>query len=352
MVADRVRRAEKTDERAWTELVAASPAATLYQTPEWCDFVTAVFGHRPAHLVVERDGVLRGVLPLFRTRTPWSRTKLVSMPYDVSSGGPVAIDDDAATALVREAMRIAREEKVHSLEFRVARSVPALEGLGLTRSELVVNSTVPLASRDETWKRVSADHRQSIRRAAKRGVTIRPATSVDDYLTFYDIYLRVFKAFGTPPYARRYFTELHKRFHDSGASRVLLASVDGRVVGGLLAFVYGRGVVDKFTVVLEDAVPLRVYPALSGACIDLSLDLGAEWLSWGSSSRSQTGLIDYKKRWGGTEEIALRYALAVRGAPVDLESYYDTDGLHRRAWRKLPLPVTAVLGGPLSRWFC
>jgi hypothetical protein len=352
MCAEQVRRADKTDQRAWSELVAASPGGTLYQTPEWCDFVTAVFGHLPAHLVVERDGNLSGVLPLFRVRTPWSRAKLLSLPYDASSGGPVSRDDDSAAALVREAMQIARAQKVNSLELRMARPVPALEGLGLARSELVINSVVPLSSHDQAWKRVSPDNRQSIRKAARRGVTVRPAASVEDYLAFYDIYLRVFKAFGTPPYSRRYFTELHRRFQGSGASRVLLASVEGRVVGGLLAYTFGRGVVSKFCVALEEAVPLRVYPALYGACIDLSLDLGAEWLSWGSSSRSQAGLIDFKHRWGAEAETAVRYALAVSGSPPDLERYYDTDGLERRVWRRLPLPVTAILGGPLSRWFC
>ena len=44
--------------------------------------------------------------------------------------------------------------------------------------------------------------------------------------------------------------------------------------------------------------------------------------------------------------------LGVRGSAPDLASYYDSGGLVRRVWRKLPLGLTPVLGHPLSSWFC
>ena len=347
-----VRRATPPDESEWLNLLRTAPSASLYHTPAWGRFISSVFGHREEHLLSRRGTTLTGVLPMFRVKAPWSRARLVSLPYDVGSGGTVATDDESVALLVTEAMRVARHDGLHSLELRPAKPVPVLETLGLERSDLVVVSTLPIESHDATWQRVSTDNRQSIRKAAKRGVTVRPATSVEDYVAFYDVYLKVFRAFGTPPYGRRYFTELYHAFHSSGESRLLLAVVDGRIVGGLLAFVFGRGIVSKFAAVLDEVVDLRVYPALYGACIDLSLELGATWLSWGSSSRAQVGLIDFKRRWGATAETAVRYTLSVTGSPPDIERYYDTDGLARRLWKHLPLPATSVFGGLLNRWFC
>lgn len=347
-----VRRATPPDEKTWLHLLRQIDTATLYQTSAWCDFVRDVFGHGPEHLVAERNGVVTGVLPLFRVKLPWSRDRLLSLPYDVTSGGPFAADDESAIALANEAMRIARADRLHSLELRLLRPLATLDATELTRSDLVVVSTIPLDSREAAWKRVSADQRQSIRKAMKSGTVVRPASSLEDYLAYYRVYLQVFRGFGTPPYSRRYFVELYRRFHASGEARLQLALVGDQIVGGCLAFAFGRGVVSKSAIVLEHAVDARVYPALYGACIDMSLDLGAEWLSWGSSSRSQKGLIEFKQRWGGVAETSVRYALPVSGVPADMERYYDSDALARRVWRRLPLKVTATLGGPLNRWFC
>ena len=46
------------------------------------------------------------------------------------------------------------------------------------------------------------------------------------------------------------------------------------------------------------------------------------------------------------------YSLPVNGAIPDISKYYDSTGLERRLWRKLPLPLTQLGGGILSRWFC
>lgn len=46
------------------------------------------------------------------------------------------------------------------------------------------------------------------------------------------------------------------------------------------------------------------------------------------------------------------YSLPVTGAAPDISKYYDSTGLERRIWRKLPLPLTQIGGGILSRWFC
>ena len=119
-----------------------------------------------------------------------------------------------------------------------------------------------------------------------------------------------------------------------------------------MLFCWQTNLVSKFAACLPEAVPLRAYAALYWQAILLGLDEGYRRLSWGTSSRDQTGLIEFKERWGSQTQPVCVYSLPVRGKAPDLERYYDSHGLTRRLWRKLPLPATRWLGGPLNRWFC
>jgi CelD/BcsL family acetyltransferase involved in cellulose biosynthesis len=346
-----VRTISEADAAAWTAFLERHPGATLYHTLPWRDVISEVFGHQPHYLLCERGGQPVGLLPLFLVRFPFLGSKLISLPYDVGSGGPLG-DPVAETALVDHAIELARQLKVGFLEFRCGAALQGEVQPALIRSEPVVISDMELDARDKVWARVSTDNRQSIRKAQRRGVIVREAQSLEDFQAFYAVYLCAFREFGTPPYGERYFPAVWRRLSPSKAVRLLLAEVEGRVVGGLLLYCWQKNLVSKFAAALPEAVPLRAYAALYGRAIDLSLEMGAERLSWGTSSRQQQGLIEFKERWGATSRPAVFYDLAVRRRPPSIEAYYDSEGVTRKAWRRLPLPLTSVLGGWINRWFC
>ena len=336
---------------SWTAYAARHPDATLYHTLAWRDAIGEVFGHEPRYLVARRGDRLTGILPLFLIQFPLLGKKLISIPYDVGSGGPLADDGESERALVEAARRIAIDLGVTFLQLRSGTPRPAIESLGFERSEPVLLSETALDEGDP-WARVSSDNRQSIRKADRRGVTVHEADSLADYEAFYRIYLRAFRAFGTPPYGPRYFPTLWSRLGAARHVRLLVASIDRAPVGGLVLFAWQRNFVSKFAACVPEAVPARAFAALYGAAIEMGAREGARRLSWGSSARHQTGLIEFKERWGATTSPAILYSLAVRGKVPSLSAYYDENGLAQRAWRRLPLRLTVALGGLVNRWFC
>jgi len=347
-----VRILQAADEPRWTDFVSRHPGATLYHTLDWREVLTRVFGHRPQYLWCEDGGRVLGVLPLFRVSLPLVGSKLISIPYDIGSGGPLAEDDRAERELASRAMELAREQRVGFLEMRCGAARPALERLELERGEPVILSDVALDDREAVWGRIAKDHQKSIKKADRRGVTVREADGLEDYLKFYRVYLKVFRDFGTPPYAERYFRTLWEVLHPSGGVRLFVAEAGGRYLGALQLFCWHRRLVSKFAACLPEAVPLRAYPALYWRAMEWGLDNGYEHLSWGTSSRAQSGLIEFKERWGAYSHPAVFYGLPVRGALPDVEKYYESGGLARAVWRRLPLGITPFLGGLINRWFC
>lgn len=347
-----VRALQAGEEAAWTSYVVAHPDATLYHTLPWRDVVHKVFGHQARYLLAARGSEIAGVLPLFLVRVPLLGAKLIGLPYDIGSGGPLAGDSEADAALVRAGMELAEQLRVDYLELRLGGSRESLDNLGLVRSHPVVISDMDLAEGEKVWSQVSTDNRQSIRKARNRGVKVREAESLADCDAFYQVYLRAFRDFGTPPYGRSYFPTVWRLLSASKGVRLLLAEVEGRIVGGSVLFCLGPNVVSKFAACLPEAVPLRAYAALYGATIDLALEARVRRLSWGTSATQQTGLIDFKRRWGAVGRPAALYAHPVRKVPPSVERYYDETGLERRLWKKLPVGLTPLAGGLLSRWFC
>ena len=347
-----VRPLQAAEEAAWTAYVAAHPEATLYHSLPWRDVVHEVFGHQARYLLAARGAEIAGTLPLFLVRVPLLGSKLIGLPYDIGSGGPLAADGETDAALVRAAMQLAEQLRVDYLELRLGGSRESLDPLGLVQSHPVIISDMDLTEGEKVWSQVSADNRQSIRKARNRGVKVREAESLADCDAFYQVYLRAFRDFGTPPYGRSYFPTVWRRLGASKGVRLLLAEVEGRIVGGSVLFCWGPNIVSKFAACLPEAVPLRAYAALYGATIDLALEARVKRLSWGTSATHQTGLIDFKRRWGAVGRPASLYAHPVRKMPPPVERYYDETGLERRLWKKLPVGFTPFAGGLLSRWFC
>lgn len=344
--------APEQDDAGWTEFVTRNPAANLYHTLLWRELIAEVFGHRPVYLLAERGGSVCGVAPMFLVKAPMFGSKLISLPYDIGSGGALAADDAAECALAKHAISLARELRVNYLELRCGSERAALASSGLHRSEPVLITELELDSEEAVRARVKKDHRGAIQIAERRRVTVREAESLEDYLAFYQIYLRVFRAFGAPPYGAVYFSSVWRRLRPSGAARLLLAHAGSRCVGGLLLFCWGQNLIDKFALCLPEARPLRANAMLYWRAIQLGLELGYRKLNMGTSSRDQTGLIEFKERWGAQTRPAVFYDLPVRGRVPAIERYYSSAGLARRVWRQLPLWATRAGGGALNRWFC
>ncbi|MBK9384604.1 MAG: hypothetical protein IPN34_07270 [Planctomycetes bacterium] len=102
---------------AWDAFVRGAPTGTPFHLLAWRRAVERVFGHEPLYLVARRGESIVGALPLFQIRSPFVGRNLLSVPYAVY-GGIVAVEDEAARALLAEASKIAHAERVGCMELR------------------------------------------------------------------------------------------------------------------------------------------------------------------------------------------------------------------------------------------
>ena len=71
-------------------------------------------------------------------------------------------------------------------------------------------------------------------------------------MSFYDVYLKTFRAFGTPPYGRSYFSGIWNGMAGNDEVKIFIAEREGKTLGALLLFCWNKVAVSKFAVALPE----------------------------------------------------------------------------------------------------
>ena len=333
------------DERTEGEFQAyidRHPNGTLFHGLAWKRAVESAFGHIPHYLLVQRNGEVAGVLPLFEVRSLVAGRFFVSVPY-ATYGGVLADDERVAQALIGAAEEIARNRSARSIELRNAYALAGAQAAA--RSHATFERTLP-DSPDSVLGWIPRKARAAARRAAERyglEVEFREGGGLDE---LWGLYSRSMRRLGSPNYPLKFFRELAQNID----SCVELVRYRGRPVAGLLTF-FDRG---------------RALPYFSG--IDERLDLYglSNFLYWqsmvdavrrgcgvydfGRTRVDNTGPFDFKRSFG-FEPRPLGYQTIVmpgHRAP-NLSPALRRWSVARRVWKKLPLGLTRPLGAVLAK---
>jgi FemAB-related protein (PEP-CTERM system-associated) len=326
---------------AWTAYVLASPRAAVYHRYEWRNVNAACFGHRSAYLAAMEGGRIVGVFPIVRVKSQLFGNIACSLPF-VNYGGPCGDTDAIEQALVDAARPIVDEWRVDYLEVRSRRPLD-----GLPTSEHKVSMTLDLdPNPDVLFKAFSSAHRQDIRGGYKKGLTARIG-GVELLADFYAVLSESWRDMGTPIYSISYLRTVAQTFPDLtricviyAGSEPAAASLDmlaGETAEGL--WLGSRG---KFR--RQYAGYVLYWEIIKNAC-----ERGLKRFHLGRST-TQSGGEQFKKKWNAyAVPLYWQYVLRNRRDIPQLNVTNPKYQLAIKAWQKLPVPVTQVIGPLIAR---
>ena len=265
-------------ERDWNRLAGASYPFLRYEflhAAETSGCVSDATGWYPSHLLARsEDGTLRGALPLYEKDHSWGEfvfdwawanayqragleyyPKLVSaVPFTPAASPRLLLadpaDGDAAAALLRGAIELARERRCSSLhvQFPLAAELDQLEAAGLKlRKDCQFHwHNRGYASFDEFVRTFSSAKRKKARRDRRRvaeaGITFRRLSGRDldeaSLETMYRLISRTFMRRGSLPYYDLgFFTAIAERLPE--ALLVIIADDAAGPVAAAVFFVGG-----------------------------------------------------------------------------------------------------------------
>ncbi len=331
-----------TDQSAglWDNYVNAHPEATFFHLSSWRQVLEQAYGHPCHYLYAEADGKIRGVLPLAHLRSRLFANALVSTPFCVY-GGVLSDDEAARLSLEKAATGLAGELKVDYLEYRYLRQPES----GRLEKDLYVTFRKQLDPDPEAnLKAVPRKQRAMIRKGIKAGLESVIDPGVD---RFYGLYAESVRNLGTPVFPKRYFETLKRTFAD--ACEILVVEHQGVPVAGVMNFYFRNQVLPYYGGGVAAARNLKANDFMYWEVMRRAVEKGVKIYDFGRSKRG-TGSYRFKTHWGfEPQPLHYQYELIEVGELPDVNPLNPKYQLFIKAWRKLPLPVSKIVGPWLAR---
>jgi FemAB-related protein (PEP-CTERM system-associated) len=337
-----------TDLKAFIEERASDH---FYFDPAWLDLITSLYGYRFVPLTTtDNQGRLTGFLPLCYLRSPLTGRRLVSLPF--SDYCPLLANDEAsANNLIDQAIELAKSKQVRYLELRTGANEALAGRDDLVSASLYARWLVQLdADPDTTWGRTRQQARRKVKKARNEGVQIRLAERREDMREYYRLHLLTrTKKHGMPSQPLKFFLRLWDAFAPSGKIHLELAEYKGEVIAAHITAFYGKQARYMYGASNEQYQDLAAGYLLTWESITWGCQHGYQVLDLGRTAYDNPGLMQFKRSWGAIEEPSPYYYYpAIQGLATTSETSKKYQ-LLTRSWRKLPLQISAPLGGFLYR---
>lgn len=324
----------------WDGFVKAHPHGSLYHLAAWQNMIFEVFGHRPAHIVARdrQTNEIRGVLPLFYVRSRIFGRMLVSTPH-AAYGGILAISAPVYNMLLERAGEMAKESKAVFLELRNFRN-KSLDPRLLGKELYVTVRHKVDPDPDKIFNAIPKKTRYEIRESLKNGLEFKiNEINCND---FYEIYSRNVWQLGTPVFPRQMFSFGAAAYGSN--CRIFSVHYRGKPIAATWTIFYKDEYLPHFACSLREYNRLSVNNFMYWMMLKYGAENGYTTFDFGRSKLG-TGSLAFKKHWGMTIS-----GLDYQYLPIGKRSLPDTSSLNPKlsmsveAWKRLPLPITRLLG--------
>ncbi|MCA9471137.1 MAG: FemAB family PEP-CTERM system-associated protein [Nitrospirales bacterium] len=321
----------------WDEFVAVSATGSFFHTINWKTVLEKVFGYTSMYFLVEEQGVIQGVLPLFLVKNPLGRKTLISLPFAVY-GGLCAESPSASQQLKEKGKSLACELGVDFLEFRHV----VANGDELPIKELYFTFIREIFDGEEkNMNAIPRKQRRMIRQGIKHGLESKIGGK--EFLReFYTIYTTSLRNLGTPAFPYRFFEILLDVLGEQ--CRILSVWRHNQMAAAVMTFCYKDQLLPYYGGGLPQFLPYAVYDFMYWELMRYGWEHGYKVFDFGRSKQG-TGAYDFKRHWG-FEPTPLRYQYYLPHGG-DIPNFSPANPKFQpfiSIWKRLPLSVANLIG--------
>jgi hypothetical protein len=337
-----------TDLRAFIEQQAEQ---SIYYSSAWLDLIPKLYGYELISLISTNTAKrVTGFLPLCLMLSPFTGKRLVSLPFS-DHCHLLAEDEESANDLIDQAIRLAHKEHARYLELRTGPNEVLAKRSDMLRSDLYVRWQMPLgADPDAAWSGLRKPIQHQVKKARKLGVEVQIAEKREEVAHYYRLHLLTrCKKHGMPAQPQRYFFDAWDALAASGNMQLLLARYQGSVIASMILFASGTTLRYAYGASDEKYLQLAPNNLLMWTAIAWGCSHGYQILDMGRTSIDNEGLMEYKRRWGASQEpLPYYYYPRIEGLATTSEHSWKFR-LLTACWRRLPLQVAGPVGGRLYK---
>lgn len=331
---------EPSQSQRWDNYVMAEADGSFFHLSAWRQVIKQAFGHDTYYYYAEQDGEITGIVPLTHVNSLLFGNSLISNAFCVY-GGIVASNDTAFNALQAQARQLARKLGVDCLELRNRRQRhpdwPHKELYVTFRKELDPDI-------EKNMNAIPRKQRAMVRSGIKAGLT----SVVDDNVErFYRAYSESVRNLGTPVFPKKYFQILKDVFGE--ACEILTIEQDGCLVASVMNFYFKDEVLPYYGGGTDAARDLKGNDFMYWEVMRRAVEKGCRIFDYGRS-KVGTGSYRFKKHWGFEPEPLYYEVDLVKAKQIpEINPLNPKYQLFIAAWKRLPLPVSQIVGPWLAK---
>ena len=334
-----IRLATANDEKHWNQYVKDHEQGSFFHRFEWQNVLSDALGHSSHYLVAENpEGKLVGLMPLMEMRSLLFGHSLVSNPF-ATYGGALVHSPAVREALEERAASMAHSLDVGSLELRL-RDPGTLGRPVKLLYECFYKDLAP--DPEVNLKAIRSKQRNIIRKGIKAGLFSREV-SVEQ---FYAVYSESVRNLGTPVFKRALFEKILEAFPEN--TECIGVWHETKLMSAAMLFYHGEEVCPYFWGGTYAARKYSANDFLAWELINRAAGRGCKRFDFGRSKR-ETGAYQWKINLGfEPRQLYYEYELVKDAKMPEVNPNNPKYKLFIGLWKKLPLPVSQILGGWIS----
>jgi lipid II:glycine glycyltransferase (peptidoglycan interpeptide bridge formation enzyme) len=190
--------------------------------------------------------------------------------------------------------------------------------------------------------------RQNVKHAERDGVTVTECRTWKECEAFYDLQVLTRKRLGVPVQPMSFFRAVWEQLIAPGMGFVLVAHKDRIPIAGGVFLPFKSVVYHKYSAADVRYKGFEGPSAVLWGGLQRAIALGCRQVDFGRSAITDTGLNEFKRRWGA-DETDLPYSIMAGRAP-DAAAFH-VDGIVRAVIRHAPTFVCRLTGEMFYRHF-
>lgn len=332
------------DYPGWDDLILSMPGHSFFHSSSWAKALSESYSYAPAYFMAMNHEKPLAIVPLMEVKSILTGRRGVSLPFtDYCApllNGPVPFQEVTANIV-----RYGKKWGWSSVELRggSAPSEEAIPSIQYLRHTLALSP-----DKDLLFSKFNESTRRNIRKGLSAGIEIQQDHSLESLRAFCRLNALTRRQHGLPPQPNSFFKKVHEHILSKGMGFVALASFKKKKIAGGVYFCWGGKAIYKYGASDRRFWPLRANHLVMWEAIQWSARRGFGEFCFGRTEMENHGLRQFKRGWGGQEEVIsyYRYDMA-RGAFLP-EPKKIAPG-HHWILKRMPIPILKAFGSLLYR---
>lgn len=337
-------------DRHWAKLVQANKSS-LFHSPQWIRVLNQTYDYGVrAYVLMDAQGEPLAGLPFCRIEDICGE-RIITLPFS-DTCEPITAGREQLEPLVRHLIAEECPITLRSLSSSSLSGDPRFTTYNRAHWHMLDLS----AELPHLWQQIDGSARRAIKKAEASGLKVRAANSLDDLRTYFEMHLKVRKyKYHLLAQPSRFFEGLWHEFIENGGGQLMLAELDGQVIGGSFFLQHKDTLYYKFNASLQDSQEFRPNDLLIWEAMRFGKSKGCTRLDLGLTDWDQDGLVRYKRKFASEEKTILFLRYTPNGQPgprerqirlllSQLTSLYTDESV--------PDTITERAGDILYRFFC